>query len=229
MILPGRYYFESRYDSNPYEFLFFLIKYWFSIFPIIIFYTSYKITISLPLLLVSILIFYILYDWLCSENDKKDFYKKTERVGTFRKSVFLYLPFLLLIYYFLIQNIDKFILFIAIACLLIIVFKIHNLIKPSYRPITFLLLYLIKPIFFVPLLDSGFNDYLVFSFLYAIAYLPNYFLKKVLNFESKSFFSSGIFLKLLFILPMAFYTHIYLYFLGIQVFMTLIIFKYRQK
>ncbi|CAK6712089.1 membrane hypothetical protein [Vibrio harveyi] len=237
---PGFYYFSSRFDSLFSGFNYFF-KYWFSYIVVflLISYEGEPFAVSTLLAIVtSLCLFYCSYDVLCFKNDTTSVkYEKGTGVQRSLKNsnysvfsplrVIIFCCLTLLLYTLL--GFSSFILSFGSLVILILSFFLHNNIRPSLRVYTFFILYFLKP-FIVGgwlIINSEPTTLVFFSLVYALCYLPNYAKRKLENGKIKSvlvktppFFTSGIFLKVLFISPFLFFNFDFIYFILIQIIMT---------
>lgn len=190
---PGGYYLLTRYKFN-YQRIIYLLKYWVP-FLTLVFFLSSGITIEQWLFIcISIIIFFNIYDWFSFENDQVVIQLEKKPISrgnpnSINKIEYVKNKILIAVSLNIICLALKipFTIFL-LQVLLITVFYIHNRIKPSMRPASYFLLYVLKGYFvgyiFSPELDIC-SKYIFFVFvvLYAATYLPKYIYRKIFSGE----------------------------------------------
>ncbi|KPN77500.1 hypothetical protein AEA42_08440 [Shewanella sp. Sh95] len=203
MTFPGEYYFTSRYNSNFSSFIIYLAKYWGTIiiFNQIYFDLEYTACYFILFYLISMLLYFSIYDYFCCVNDNEPG-AVTKRDGRFVTlgQVFFYAILLSLLGFFIFGLTFNYTIG---ACIFIAVtFYLHNRLSEKYRVVTYFLLYFLKPFLFIHNLEHVLVI-IIFSSLYALSYIPFYFVKKFGLQWPNSFckvICSGIFLKCFFLM-----------------------------
>lgn len=240
--IPGYYYFSSRFDSF-FSALIYFVKYWLSYLTVFFALSdSTYITFDKQVLsvVVSLVMFYAIYDVLCYRNDHLSI-ENEGNSGIARDSYGLKFDpnhwlravicgFSLFILYETVNSSDFFLMTISMF-ILIISFLIHNKIQAHFRVYSFYMLYFLKPIIVGGWLLSSTTPYLlvIFSALYASCYIPNYAKRKLNNGEVKEYLNSinpiltsGIFLKSIIGFIFLLYDINFFWFLLIQISATLL-------
>lgn len=231
--LPASYYFESRFPSFHSGLIYF-IKYWFSYLVPFTFISGLVNAYTLFTITLSIVSFYSLYDIFVYVNDKvaiknegSSLIKRAGGIPYSLKYIVIKSLLSLFIIFYSFYIIGSY-LYLFSMVMIGIVFYFHNNIRAEVRPITFFLLYFLKPLCVGGfLIEQQHLDLLfLFSFLYALAYLPNYYKRKVVGRLSQflkslpRYITSGIILKNVFILPILIIDQAFIYFYFIQIFFT---------
>jgi len=197
--LPGRYYLESRYNSNLAYFLLYICKYWgtIALFYLISSDVDFELNDAL-LFLLSLFLYFAVYDYFCFVNDQEPG-ALTVRTGDIvsKKDVIFQVSFVSLIGLAFFG--DAFITPILVCVLISFIFHLHNKVSEKTRVITYFLLYIVKPFLFFQATKLEAIPVFIFAALYAFSYVPYYFVKKFrLTWPNKifKFCLSGIILKI---------------------------------
>ena len=240
--VPGYYYFSSRFNSFFSAFIYF-IKYWFSyliVFVVLSDSTYISLDKQVLSVLVSLLLFYSIYDVLCYLNDYVSIVNEGNNGVVRDSSITKFEPYnwfrlficslFLFILYETVNSSDFYLITISLFTL-IFIFLIHNKISAQYRVYSFYILYFLKPLIIGGWLISTTTPYLlvIFSALYAFCYLPNYAKRKLNKGEVQKYLKSvnpilisGIFLKSIIGFALLLYNFNFFWFLLVQISATLI-------